>query len=218
MKPLATAQSIMIWFSFCSAKDFTSIWKKIASFVLFLLILIPNVCLATSSLVYVSKYLSIDLNGSVFAFMIVANHYTWVYFTIIAFFMRHKINGIFELLTTIYRTSKCPNIEAYFNGFRSFHLHLLSSIEFFLNLDERNHSFELLVRVNDTCERIWKFHFKGCIIGFVGSVTSTSIISVVHCWIANGYLDTTEFYYPLKIVYDFFVKNLNYVFAPKHSV
>lgn len=111
MKPLATARSIMTWFRFCSASDSTGVCQKMLYFSLFSIILITNLCCVISSMVFVLKYLSTDLNGSMYAFMIVATVFTWICAATIAFFIRHKIRDLFKNLATIYWKCKWLQIE-----------------------------------------------------------------------------------------------------------
>lgn len=59
-----------------------------------------------ASVVYCLKYISIDFEGAMFAFMVAVGEFGMIYFMVVAIRMRHQIDNIFASLSAIYKSSE----------------------------------------------------------------------------------------------------------------
>lgn len=64
-----------------------------------------------ASIVFFIKFVSIDLEESLYAIFQIGASIVAVYIAIVAYFLQHKINGIFKGLTAIY--GKCKYFKVY---------------------------------------------------------------------------------------------------------
>lgn len=112
-QPLKTTQSILTSLCICPSDEFPTPSKKrvFAS-----IVAATQICSFATSLTYLIKFITIDFEGSLFAFLAFIGHTTLIYSFLIALSLRHKIRAIFEQLASIYNNSK----HAILNFHRSF--------------------------------------------------------------------------------------------------
>lgn len=60
--------------------------------------------------------------------------------------------------------------------------------------DENEKSFRFLKRVNNKCERIWKYSFRMVIVGFSASTTSVCTATILYCLLTKQPLDIQFIY------------------------
>lgn len=105
MKPLVTNQKVLIWLYLCAVDD-VSLRTNLAHIALgataFLLLILGNV----ASVLFVLKFVSVDLKLSLFALYQIFAISSILYLMIAAFILRHKIHDIFAMLQEIYCESK----------------------------------------------------------------------------------------------------------------
>lgn len=106
MKPLEFQQQIFTWIYLCSPDEVTSVWKKIIYFILFVIVFLGNFTSGAGALAFIIKYVSVDLENSLYAVFQLCAVGSVSYIFIAAFFLRYRINDIFKQLTEIYDTSK----------------------------------------------------------------------------------------------------------------
>lgn len=106
MKALMTIRQMLIWISICQPIEFTSNWKKRAFFVFYLISVSTNSFSVIITFIFLSKFTSIDLITCLGMIYVVAGSSAIISSLILAFFLRHKIDDIFNKLSNIYETSK----------------------------------------------------------------------------------------------------------------
>lgn len=75
MKPLATNQYMLSWISVLPAEKSTIKWKKVAFKIFPLFLIVSNLAGAVASIAFFVKYITIDLEESLYAlFQIAGNH------------------------------------------------------------------------------------------------------------------------------------------------
>lgn len=90
----------------CPSNENTSKWKERSFFVLFLVAITILMASGTASLVFFSKFVSIDLESSLDTLYPAAGSFGLVYTLVMVYFLRHKMDAIFVDLSNIYDTSK----------------------------------------------------------------------------------------------------------------
>lgn len=195
MKPLELAQSYLTQIGIYSSNESTSRWKRIANFLVFLMILILNLCGAISNLFFALKFISIDFNGSIFSIVSIMICISAAYAMTIAYFLRHKIYDVFESLATIYDASQCKITR---NNIQVLILHLENgnSENILKLLDKQKESIRYMTRADQICEWLWKICFKYLAVGVMVVLILASFGSVYLCWFNNGHLDTVHFFRP----------------------
>lgn len=63
-------------------------------------------CAVIASAIFFLKFVSVDLNQSLYAMFQIAAYTNVTYIYIAAFLLRHKITAVFDSLTEIYEESK----------------------------------------------------------------------------------------------------------------
>lgn len=106
MQPLETTRRMMTWLCMHPADESTTPQQKLAYVTHTLVILFFHLVSFVASFVFFVKYVSIDFNGAIFAFMIGIGELGLIYFLIAAVLMRHQIESIFSSLSTIYESSE----------------------------------------------------------------------------------------------------------------
>lgn len=107
MEPIHSIKRILIWLCMCTADKSSSIWLKRAHFVFALITFILTFSGFAAHVAYMYEYLSVDLDGSMFAFLgLIGFTDASFIMIIIVFFLRHKISILFDTLSEIYDASK----------------------------------------------------------------------------------------------------------------
>lgn len=107
-KPIKEIRQILIWISVIPADNGTSKWQtigyRICSFSIFAMLL----SLTTASIFFCHKFMSIDLETSLYSMAQIAAFTAMIYTIIVTFFIRHDIEALFDGLYNICETSKMP--------------------------------------------------------------------------------------------------------------
>lgn len=106
MKPLASTQLMMTWLSMCSVDESTTSRQRTGYIAHTLFVLIVNVINIVGNLAYCLKFISIEFDGAIFAFMVVIGEFGVIYFMIVGILLRQQMDSIFTSLSTIYNRSK----------------------------------------------------------------------------------------------------------------
>lgn len=109
MKPLATTQQILTWICILPADKNISTWSKRGYIALVLALILADFTVFVSSLMYVFKFISIDVLETSIGLYQVAASIIMANAIIVAFLFRHKIPSIFEKLSEIYETCNLSN-------------------------------------------------------------------------------------------------------------
>lgn len=103
--PLELLQKGLGWLCvFPSAKADSTI-DKIARVVFTIIVFFANLCALLASATFVYKFISTDMQRSLYALLQMGSFFIMTYTIVVAFFVRDKIIGIFEKLSEIYRAS-----------------------------------------------------------------------------------------------------------------
>ena len=107
MKALVTTQRVLTWYRICHANESTtSSWQKMLFSIFSVVCLIANACAVAASVTFLLKFISSNLEESLYALFQCAAYSNVVYIHIAAFLQRKKVTSVFESLTEIYETSK----------------------------------------------------------------------------------------------------------------
>ena len=106
MKPLATTQQVFKWFCVYSADDSTNRWERATHAIFTIAIGILEVCAIITSAAFIRKFVSIDFESPLFAFLQVLGHTVGLYGILFTLLLRHEIASIFKQLSEIYDESK----------------------------------------------------------------------------------------------------------------
>lgn len=105
-EPLETAQFILTSLCICPTDDTTTPSKTRFNIVFTSIVAATQFCGFATSLSYIIKFILIDFEGSLFAFLAFIGHVILIYSFMTALYLRHKIGDIFKQLTKIHENSK----------------------------------------------------------------------------------------------------------------
>lgn len=106
MEGFETPKKIFTWVSIYPEADGTSRLEKMAHIAFGFVVFLSNLCGSLAHWGYLFKFISIDLKGSVFAFMGVTVFSCLTYIIITVFRLRNQICSIIDKLTDIYQSRK----------------------------------------------------------------------------------------------------------------
>lgn len=106
MKPLASIQQTLAWFCVCTFTKNANKWQKIARIPFTLIIFAMNLGALASSVAFFYKFMSTDLEASLYALSIIIAFGGMFYVALVSLIMRHKIANSFESLADIYNASE----------------------------------------------------------------------------------------------------------------
>lgn len=106
MDPLPTTKWMMEWLCMYPVHQFSNQWWKIAHTIFSALIFFISSCGILVHLAYIWEFKLTDLEGSLFALISFVGNSATLYSSIIAFFLRFRIQGVFRQLSMIYDISK----------------------------------------------------------------------------------------------------------------
>lgn len=106
ISPLLANRQVLVWLCIYPTRESTSNWKRLAYIFVVCSIFITNLCALIASGAFISTYISIDLEASLYALSLIFAFSGATYVIFIALFMKKKIFALFESLTEIYRSSK----------------------------------------------------------------------------------------------------------------
>lgn len=104
MRPLSTPQTIFLLFCVWPADEVG--WKKIACVTFTIANILANAVGLLASAAFFWKYVSVNLEVSLYGLFTVFGFAIAMYAAIIAFLSRHKMHNIFVRLSKIYEHSK----------------------------------------------------------------------------------------------------------------
>lgn len=126
MEGFETPKKIFTWVSIYPEADGTSRLEKMAHIAFGFVVFLSNLCGSLAHWGYLFKFISIDLKGSVFAFMGVTVFSCLTYIIITVFRLRNQICSIIDKLTDIYQSRK------YFTDTFSIFIFNVNQTEFWL--------------------------------------------------------------------------------------
>lgn len=189
MEPLVSVNQLFTWLCICPVDGTVSEWKKTAR----VPVAIANFAIMVShfiaSLVFLIRFVTTDLPGSLFALMCCCGDFSIVYILITALILRHRVNEIFKGLSAIYSTCKYYSISSLMCVFWIFRFYS----------DGNVNANPFLARANDKSEWWWGIYCK-YMYGTFGSVILNAISSVVSCWLANGQFEADHVYHPVNVM------------------
>lgn len=114
MKPLLTNLRVLIWLCACPFDESASNPKRLAYITFTSIVIVLNICVIISSIVYSIKFIHIDLEMSLFAFSQIFSFICSSYMAILnPLFLRRKIMNIFNKLYEIY--DSCNEFQTKFS-------------------------------------------------------------------------------------------------------
>lgn len=192
MNPLIIDQQVLSWFCVCLTSDTKSVGSRIASITFSFSCLIANACAVAASATFFAKFVSIDLEESLYALFQITAYSQVVYIYIMAFILRHKVTAIFGNLLKIYNTSKSwlPIFSRYL---------FIIFWHFGLNSEAKQDSFHFLVEADRKNDKIWKILLKLIIFGYPASTVLFCVVSALVCYWFNGNFVAKYLYHPHKL-------------------
>lgn len=106
MKPLVTNQKVLTWICICPVDKNATKFEKSARIGITSLIVITLFCGFIASVVFFVKFVSIDLEKSLYTVFQIVGTLLILYSFIVLYLFRNEINAIFEHLTEIYDECK----------------------------------------------------------------------------------------------------------------
>lgn len=188
-EPLATIRKVLKWLCILPAREATSKHKKLIYIVFSVSILTISICGFTSSLIFIVKYFSTNLEDCLYALFQVSGNISNLYMVLIAFILRHRIAALFERLWEIYDASK-KSMDIFNECFyfaksqtsNKIFVHFKNNSEIFhVNLDAKENLFRFLAKANNKSQWIWSIYSKFVMASIMNLVTMCSASAIV-CW------------------------------------
>lgn len=170
MKPLVTQQQVLTWLCIYPADKSTSKWLKRAYVIFSVAVVVANSLGLITSVAYVYKFISIDLESSLCSILQIVATLSTSYAYILFFTFRHKIVAFFINLSDIYKQRA------------------------------NDDSFRYLAQANNKSEWIWILFFKYLKFGYFICNVITALSSMLLCWLMHGEIITNHLYQPYKLV------------------
>lgn len=102
MKPLASIQLIFSWISVYPATNETVAWKKFVFKAFPMVLIAGNLTGLISSSIFFLKFITTDLEGSLYALFQIAGQLNMTNAIVTTFVYRHRISAMFKSLADIY--------------------------------------------------------------------------------------------------------------------
>lgn len=164
MKPLITNQRVFKWLCICPSEKNDSKCQKSLYVMWSAFSVIWIIIGMIVSLSFFLKYVSTDLEASIYAIQQITGSSNFLYTFLNAFIFRHKILTIFTGLADIFE--KCKYFNFKIDWFLQEHSgNIENEIEFLSFSDKNTDLYQFLINTNDTCERMWRFYFKYAVLG-----------------------------------------------------
>lgn len=106
MKAFATHQLVFNWMSILPVANETALWKRILMNIFAITVTLFEVLGLLTSVVFVEKFASIDLEGSVKTVFQIAAYANVTYVLFVAFLSRKKMSKLINKFQRIYETSE----------------------------------------------------------------------------------------------------------------
>lgn len=106
MKPLLSIQRSMIWACFCRENENEDKWRKRAYILFSCTSIVFSAFAFGVSVAFLVKYLSIDLEESLYAVFQIFAAILMIYTFIVGFFSKNQINVIFKSLAELHSECK----------------------------------------------------------------------------------------------------------------
>ncbi|XP_031638775.1 uncharacterized protein LOC116350919 [Contarinia nasturtii] len=170
MKPIPTAQQMMIWLCQLPPENSTSVWKKLAYIGFTIVMTLAQFTLSLASVAFILKNGTNNFEQTLFAACVFISALGAVYIELEIVFMQHRFSNILKNLATIYGANKHED------------------------------SFQFLEQVNNKCEWIWKFYLKWVVTSATVSFPINGIASIIFCYYLHGELNRDHLYIPFYFV------------------
>lgn len=186
MQLLSTYEWVLTLMCMYPPHESSSMRKKAFYMLLTLAMFSVNLLIVTALLVYVWKYATTDLTGSLFTLIGIALVGQTLYSMPIAYCLRYRAQKIFVQLATIYDTSMLISLSKF-------------SLNFILLtfLDKNADCIEYLDKMNSLSDRILPFVCK--VFGTTSlSNLSLSTVSAIYCWSKYGRIKSDHVFHSFK--------------------
>lgn len=197
MKPLPSIQRRLVWLCIHPAEESATNRQQVAYIIFAVVIFAGKLFIFVTSLAFCWKFISIDSERCMLAFMPMAAAFGSAYImtnTIIR--LREKTATVFKDLMIIYENSKCLWKCFTSNNYQN---ELYESNILLNDSDETESSFRFLAQANKICEWLGTIYFKYTI--FLGIIIIiTGLASVLYCWLTSNNLMGDNLFHPLPIM------------------
>lgn len=106
MKPLAILRNVLTWMSVLPTDEHTSKWQRVVLKIIPMLLISGILSSLTSSSVFFWKFVSIDLEVSLYALIQVMGQLNMFNIVVVTLLSRHKIQAMFSNLDNIFNAIK----------------------------------------------------------------------------------------------------------------
>lgn len=200
MKPLESTQQVMKWLCMCAPDPTEKTSKQIAYVVCVSTGIVFYLGMIASSVAFFMKYVSIDVGESLYALYQISVS-GMLYVVIVAIFMRHRINSLFQKLMLIYKKCNAHKNVIQMNRNITLNYRIKDDIIVHLSAGENDESFVYLAKVNDRSERIWKMYFTFGLIGANLNIVSCSLGSLILSYYMHGTIIRENLYIPCRFMW-----------------
>lgn len=191
MKPLVTAKRMLTWLSVFPIDKNVSITKRLGYMSFTAIILTCLLSAMISSSVFFVKYISIDLQQSLYAVLHLTLVVQALYMYAVIYRMRNKTKLAFEHLTNIYDQCK--------SSIRTL-MESMLMITFHLNLDKADeNSFRFLAQADEVSEWMWPIYWKFSLFGFFIGIPFTIAIPILILYLRYGIFDMEHVVHPFGL-------------------
>lgn len=201
---LTKLKAVMTWLCILPATSSLSFASKALHVIFALVIFTVNACCVIASFAYIVKFISDDLEGSLFALIIACGLGSTAYVLAIATIKRYEMAKICQMLSAIYTKCKWSSVHR-LATFSQIHYNWMKCI--WLYLDGTGTYARLLNQANETSEWICEIYFKINLLGFL-SMAGMPIIVACICWLRK---DCTDYvFHPINIMLIIQKQNINF--------
>lgn len=198
MIPLETSQLLLKWLYAFPSDDLAPKWKRIAYFMFASIVIFVLVLAVISGSFYIFEFILIDVEGAIFALFHTLGLFNMLYQSIMIVVLRNKLNEIFKSLSKIYNESKCFYFVLFFFIFIHQHFKFIQFNMYILS--EGKDLYPILVDTNKQCEWIWSLFIEYIMKAVFVIAITMSVVSVLFCYIFNGYFNVNHAYHMLKFM------------------
>lgn len=188
--PLEAYREVMTWLGFYPFENGTSQSKKWICIMFGWGVFFVNAAACVSSVIFFFKYVSIDLEESLYSAIQIFGVGGITCLMISSFLLRKTIFSIFQQLSEFYEIRKSEHFLCSIFEIEDFSLILFSTFQ-----DSNGYSLQRLMHVNSRSEWIWSIYFKYGVGGFVPVALVTATISVIFCFTKNDHFESNNVYH-----------------------
>lgn len=106
LQPLETTQWMFVWLCVLPYKGPANRWRKLLPRIIISSMILATSCGLTASSAYIMKYITVDLEGSIYALFQICANLPLANAVVVTYFMRLKIITLFKRISDIYNMCK----------------------------------------------------------------------------------------------------------------